>query len=201
VNHQRSRLDEDRTEQCWSPQVEPSIADAYENLFRPLQRLRSPWHPDRRHAPSEGWWRLQAVRRQQINDEVVALITIPVPLKVRVVECEAVAAERRIDRRQRAAGPRLTKHIDVPRRAHVDHAVVPHEGLEPAVSELVQAIARSSAYTVATGKQAFYSQIDRAEDDAYGHCELVMTENALAHDAQEGMTAFLEKRSPVWRGE
>jgi enoyl-CoA hydratase/carnithine racemase len=79
--------------------------------------------------------------------------------------------------------------------------VVPHEGLEPAVSELVQAIARSSAYTVATGKQAFYSQIDRAEDDAYGHCELVMTENALAHDAQEGMTAFLEKRSPVWRGE
>jgi enoyl-CoA hydratase/carnithine racemase len=79
--------------------------------------------------------------------------------------------------------------------------VVSHEGLEPAVSELVQAIAQSSAYTVATGKQAFYAQIDRAEDDAYGHCELVMTENALAHDAQEGMTAFLEKRRPVWREE
>ena len=79
--------------------------------------------------------------------------------------------------------------------------VVPREELEPAVLELVQAIARSSAYTVATGKNAFYSQIDRTEDEAYEHCELVMTENALAHDAQEGMTAFLEKRSPVWRGE
>ena len=79
--------------------------------------------------------------------------------------------------------------------------VVPHEELELAVVELVQAIARSSAYTVATGKHAFYSQIDRAEDDAYEHCEQVMTENALAHDAQEGMTAFLEKRDPVWRGE
>jgi enoyl-CoA hydratase/carnithine racemase len=79
--------------------------------------------------------------------------------------------------------------------------VVPREELEPAVLELVGAIARSSAYTVAIGKHAFYSQIDRAEDEAYAHCELVMTENALAHDAQEGMTAFLEKREPVWRGE
>jgi enoyl-CoA hydratase/carnithine racemase len=79
--------------------------------------------------------------------------------------------------------------------------VVPSDDLEAAVVELVQAILRSSAYTVATGKRAFYSQVDRAEDDAYEHCELVMTENALAHDAQEGMTAFLEKREPVWRGE
>jgi enoyl-CoA hydratase/carnithine racemase len=79
--------------------------------------------------------------------------------------------------------------------------VVAHEQLEPAVLELVQAIARSSAYTVATGKHAFYSQIDRTEDEAYDHCELVMTDNALAHDAQEGMTAFLEKRAPIWRGE
>jgi len=79
--------------------------------------------------------------------------------------------------------------------------VVGHDELERAVVELVEAIARSSAYTVATGKQAFYSQIDRAEHDAYEHCESVMTKNALAHDAQEGITAFLEKRDPVWAGE
>ncbi len=79
--------------------------------------------------------------------------------------------------------------------------VVPHEALEAAVTALVDAITRSSAYTVATGKQAFYAQVDRAEHDAYEHCELVMTENALAHDAQEGMTAFLEKRAPIWRGD
>jgi enoyl-CoA hydratase/carnithine racemase len=79
--------------------------------------------------------------------------------------------------------------------------VVPGEELEDAVLELVEAIARSSPYTIATGKRAFYSQIDRSEDGAYEHCEQVMTDNALAHDAQEGMSAFLEKRDPVWRGE
>jgi enoyl-CoA hydratase/carnithine racemase len=77
--------------------------------------------------------------------------------------------------------------------------VVPPEQLEQAVGELVDSIARSSAYTVATGKRAFYSQVDRTEDDAYERSKSVMTENALAPDAQEGMTAFLEKRDPVWR--
>lgn len=76
--------------------------------------------------------------------------------------------------------------------------VVPEEQLESAVQELVAAIARSSAYTVATGKRAFYAQVDRPEQDAYTHCQAVMTENALADDAQEGISAFLEKREPVW---
>jgi enoyl-CoA hydratase/carnithine racemase len=79
--------------------------------------------------------------------------------------------------------------------------VVPPEELEAAVLELVAAIDRSSAYTVATGKRAFYSQVDRPEEEAYGQCTFVMTENALAHDAQEGMSAFLQKRDPVWRDE
>jgi enoyl-CoA hydratase/carnithine racemase len=78
--------------------------------------------------------------------------------------------------------------------------VVAAEELDGAVSKLVGAIARSSSYTVSTGKRAFYAQVDRAEHDAYEHCKVVMTENALAEDAQEGMTAFLEKRAPVWRG-
>jgi enoyl-CoA hydratase/carnithine racemase len=78
--------------------------------------------------------------------------------------------------------------------------VVSKEELEAAVVEFVEAIARSSAYTVATGKHAFYAQIDRSEQDAYGHCQTVMADNAIAADAQEGMTAFLEKRTPVWRG-
>jgi len=77
--------------------------------------------------------------------------------------------------------------------------VVPQENLEAAVQKLVQAIARSSAYTVRTGKHAFYAQIDRPEAEAYEHCQVVMSRNAQAHDAQEGMSAFLEKRDAVWR--
>jgi enoyl-CoA hydratase/carnithine racemase len=79
--------------------------------------------------------------------------------------------------------------------------VVPIDELEAAVHELVEAIARSSSYTVATGKGAFYSQIDQSEKDAYEHCKTVMARNAVAHDAQEGMAAFLEKRRAVWRGD
>jgi enoyl-CoA hydratase/carnithine racemase len=77
---------------------------------------------------------------------------------------------------------------------------VPAEELEPAVRQLVEAITRSSSYTIATGKRAFYAQVDRAEHDAYEHCKVVMAENALAGDAQEGMSAFLQKRAPIWRG-
>jgi enoyl-CoA hydratase/carnithine racemase len=78
--------------------------------------------------------------------------------------------------------------------------VVPAADLDAAVDHLVGSIARSSSYTVALGKQAFYDQVDRAESDAYDHTKVVMTENALAADAQEGMTAFLQKRSPNWVG-
>jgi enoyl-CoA hydratase/carnithine racemase len=78
--------------------------------------------------------------------------------------------------------------------------VVAGAELDRAISELVEAIARSSSYTVATGKRAFYAQVDRPETEAYEHCKVVMAENALADDAQEGMSAFLEKRPPVWRG-
>jgi len=78
--------------------------------------------------------------------------------------------------------------------------VVPAEQLEAAVRELVDAVVRSSSYTVAIGKRAFYDQVDRAEHEAYEQTRVVMAENALADDAQEGMSAFLHKRAPAWRG-
>jgi enoyl-CoA hydratase/carnithine racemase len=78
--------------------------------------------------------------------------------------------------------------------------VVPADDLDAAVDHLTEAIARSSSYTVAVGKHAFYDQVDRAERDAYEQTRVVMTENALAADAQEGMTAFLQKRTPNWVG-
>ena len=34
--------------------------------------------------------------------------------------------------------------------------------------------------------------------DAYELASKVMTENAATDDAHEGITAFLEKRSPTW---
>jgi enoyl-CoA hydratase/carnithine racemase len=53
---------------------------------------------------------------------------------------------------------------------------------------------------VALGKGAFYTQVDLDQKKAYEYTREVMSMNAMAHDAQEGMTAFLEKRSACWAG-
>jgi enoyl-CoA hydratase/carnithine racemase len=81
----------------------------------------------------------------------------------------------------------------------VNRVVAPDE-LEAATDELAQRIASASSLTVGIGKRAFYRQIDLRLDAAYELCQDVMTENATADDAQEGMSAFLEKRPPTWRG-
>jgi enoyl-CoA hydratase/carnithine racemase len=79
--------------------------------------------------------------------------------------------------------------------------VVPADELDATVAALVEKIARSSPLTVGIGKEAFYRQIDLDEHGAYELTRTVMSANAQAGDAQEGMTAFLEKRAPEWRGE
>jgi enoyl-CoA hydratase/carnithine racemase len=78
--------------------------------------------------------------------------------------------------------------------------VVSPEELGPATDELAQAILSASALVVDIGKRAFYDQIDLGLTAAYDHCQRVMSKNATAADAQEGMTAFLEKRAATWRG-
>src|SRR6478672_7773795 len=72
--------------------------------------------------------------------------------------------------------------------------VVEPERLAEATDELARAIADASGVTLAFGKQAFYRQLDIGLPEAYRYCAEVMTRNALAADAQEGMSAFLEKR-------
>jgi enoyl-CoA hydratase/carnithine racemase len=79
--------------------------------------------------------------------------------------------------------------------------VVPAAELESATHELASKIAEASSFTVALGKQAYYAQIDLDQPKAYAYAKEVMTLNSLAHDAQEGMSAFLEKRVACWSGE
>jgi enoyl-CoA hydratase/carnithine racemase len=75
---------------------------------------------------------------------------------------------------------------------------VPEEQLDAEVAKLAGRIAEASPRTVALGKQAFYAQAERDEDGAYELTGPVMAANAANPDAQEGMTAFLEKRPPQW---
>ena len=76
--------------------------------------------------------------------------------------------------------------------------VVPLEQLEGAVAELAGQIARASPQIVALGKRAFYRQQSLDEATAYGEAVEIITANALQPEAQEGIAAFLEKRSPRW---
>jgi enoyl-CoA hydratase/carnithine racemase len=78
--------------------------------------------------------------------------------------------------------------------------VVPAEALADEVAAIVDDVARSSPLTVGIGKEAFYAQIELDEHRAYDLTKAVMAMNARADDAQEGMSAFLEKRPPAWRG-
>jgi enoyl-CoA hydratase/carnithine racemase len=79
--------------------------------------------------------------------------------------------------------------------------VVPVEQLDAAIGELTDAITGSSAATLAVGKRAFYESLALNEPDAYAQATRLMTENALQHDAQEGISAFLQKRTPRWHAD
>ena len=80
------------------------------------------------------------------------------------------------------------------------NSVVPATELQAAMRKLAMRIADASGLVVAIGKQAYYKQIDLDQPKAYAYAKEVMSMNALASDAQEGITAFLEKRSPCWVG-
>lgn len=79
--------------------------------------------------------------------------------------------------------------------------VVAANELDAAIQELTDAIVASSPLTIQIGKRAFYDQLNLDEPTAYDCATNVMTDNAVKHDAQEGIAAFLQKRPANWTGE
>ena len=77
--------------------------------------------------------------------------------------------------------------------------VVPAEELRDATMDLAAKIAGKSSLTLAIGKRAFYEQREMTLPQAYEFTSKVMVQNMLAHDAKEGIGAFIEKRAPHWR--
>jgi enoyl-CoA hydratase/carnithine racemase len=86
-------------------------------------------------------------------------------------------------------------------RAHeigLVNRVVPAGREREAALELAHKVASKSAYVQRLGKESFYRQREMPIADAYLHTIEVMTENMLAYDAEEGIGAFVEKRTPKW---
>ncbi len=81
------------------------------------------------------------------------------------------------------------------------NAVVPDDQLDATIKNYTDAIVQSSPQVIALGKREFYQQRELEESAAYDRAVEIMTQNACMHDAQEGISAFLDKRKPVWESQ
>ena len=75
---------------------------------------------------------------------------------------------------------------------------VPLERLHVDTLNLAKLIASKPTSTVKIGKEAFYKQVEMSLDEAYHYTSEVMTINMMEIDAHEGISAFLDKRTPLW---
>ena len=75
----------------------------------------------------------------------------------------------------------------------------PKKNLDKEVLKIAKQIASKSNLTIKIGKEAFYKQLELPLRKAYSYTSKMMTKNMMAMDAKEGISAFLEKRKPIWR--
>jgi len=114
-----------------------------------------------------------------------------------------VALGRNVGRKQAMEMLLTGEMIDAEeaQRIGLINRVAPEGGLDASVAELAGTIAAKSPLVLKIGKQAFYRQLEMDVEDAYDYAAEAMTLNMLARDAEEGIDAFIEKRTAVWRGE
>jgi enoyl-CoA hydratase/carnithine racemase len=77
--------------------------------------------------------------------------------------------------------------------------VVEPEALRQASDALTARLVKRSRAVLALGKRAFYAQINMDFDEAYDFTERVIVDNLMMADAEEGIAAFLARRTPVWK--
>ena len=76
---------------------------------------------------------------------------------------------------------------------------VPLAQLETEVMALVKEMAQLSPYALRIGKEGFYQQVEEKQSEAYRLMAEAISCNAVAPDGKEGIAAFVEKRTPVWK--
>lgn len=78
--------------------------------------------------------------------------------------------------------------------------VVPRGELDAAVAELTDSLASKSPLVASLGKASFYRAEDMTFDRSLDYLAGMLTLCLESEDAVEGVTAFLQKRPPEWKG-
>lgn len=76
--------------------------------------------------------------------------------------------------------------------------VVPADLLGARVAELANELAKLAPSTMQMGLEAFYHQELMSMEDALPYLKMMLEKTVKSEDAQEGITAFFEKREPQW---
>jgi len=77
--------------------------------------------------------------------------------------------------------------------------VVPPAELDAATLEMARTISEASRFVLEIGKRGFYDQVDQPDDKAMQYAKHTITLNLEAEDAQNGIAAFLVKKTPQWK--
>src|SRR5207253_11239541 len=175
------------------------IFDQCTELMDTVQRIRQPVIAMVRGVATAAGCQLVATCDLAFADEGASFGTPGVKIGL-FCSTPMVAVSRSIGRK-RALQMLLTgERIDARTAAEwgLINAALPAEQLADHCQRVALQIVHASPLIVGIGKRAFYAQIETDQHAAYDYTRDVMTMNALMSDAQEGITAFLEKREPHW---
>jgi enoyl-CoA hydratase/carnithine racemase len=177
------------------------IFDVCSELMQKLQAIPQPVIAEVQGIATAAGCQLVAACDLALAAETAAFATPGV--KIGLFCTTPMVALTRAIGRKRALQMLLTGEM-VPARTAAEWGLindaVPAEELAAATRRLAAKVAEASPLVVGIGKQAFYTQIDLDQPKAYAYAKEVMSLNAMAADAQEGIGAFLGKRAPCWVG-